>query len=187
MIGPLSCWAAYGEKPDCAGLLSFAGMPWTEDPADLEGADAAIVGAPTDDLVPDRPGARFGPRAMIRAARCPPGPHLETGVDAFAELRVVDFGDAPVLQADPVRSHEAIEATVGRVAMRRGGPGLTRRGGSVSSRDTDPPRPGLGGPDRPDRPASPGGDDSARMPGRKSVVIHSTSSSGGTSRFFRHQ
>jgi agmatinase len=114
MIDPLSRWAQYGEKPDYAGLLSFAGMPYTEDPAELEGADVAIVGAPTDDLVSDRPGARFGPRA-IRAASCPPGPHLETGVDAFAELRVVDFGDAPVLPADPARTHEAIEATVGQV------------------------------------------------------------------------
>jgi agmatinase len=67
-----------------------------------------------DELVSDRPGTRFGPRA-IRAASCPPGPHLEAKVDAFAELRVVDFGDAPVVPADPVRSHAAIEALVGQV------------------------------------------------------------------------
>lgn len=114
MIDPLARWAQYGEKPDFAGLLSFSGMPYTEDPAELAGADVAIVGAPTDDLVSDRPGARFGPRA-IRAASCPPGPHLEAGIDAFAELKVVDFGDAPVLPADPARSHEAIRATVAQV------------------------------------------------------------------------
>ena len=56
----------------------------------------AIVGAPMDELVSDRPGTRFAPRA-IRAASCPPGPNLETAVDAFAELRVVDYGDAPIL------------------------------------------------------------------------------------------
>ena len=89
-------------------------MPYTQDPAELEGVDVAIVGAPTDDLVSDRPGARFGPRG-IRAASCPPGPHLEAGVDGFAELRVVDFGDAPVLPADAARTHEAIESTVGEV------------------------------------------------------------------------
>jgi agmatinase len=72
------------------------------------------VGAPFDDLVSDRPGARFAPRA-IRAASCPPGPHLEAKVDAFAQLRVVDFGDAPVVPADPVESHRAIEETVGQV------------------------------------------------------------------------
>jgi agmatinase len=89
-------------------------MPYTEDPAELAGVDVAIVGAPTDDLVSDRPGARFGPRA-IRAASCPPGPHLEAKVDGFDALRVVDFGDAPVLPADPAASHAAIERTVGQV------------------------------------------------------------------------
>jgi agmatinase len=114
VIDPLQRWREYGEKPDFAGLPSFAGMPYTENPAELAGADVAIVGAPTDDLVSDRPGARFGPRA-IRAASCPPGRHLEAGVDGFAELRVLDYGDAPVLPADPAASHAAIERTVGEV------------------------------------------------------------------------
>jgi len=114
MIDPLERWLQYGEKPDYAGLLTFSGMPYTQDPAELAGFDVAVIGAPTDDLVSDRPGTRFGPRA-IRAASCPPGPHLEAGIDAFSELRVVDFGDAAVLPADAVRTHEAIEALVGQV------------------------------------------------------------------------
>jgi agmatinase len=114
VIDPLERWRQFGEKPDYAGLLTFGSLPYTQDPAELEGLDVVIVGAPTDDLVSDRPGARFGPRA-IRAASCPWGPHLEAGVDAMAELRMVDYGDAPVLPADPARSHEAIERTVGEV------------------------------------------------------------------------
>ncbi len=114
VIDPLQRWREYGEKPDFAGLLSFGGAPYTEDPAELAGADVAIVGAPTDELVSDRPGARFGPRA-IRAASCPPGPHLEAKVDAFEELRLVDYGDAPVVPADASASHAAIERTVGEV------------------------------------------------------------------------
>jgi agmatinase len=114
MIDPLERWAQYGEKPDYAGFLTYGGAVCTQDPAELAGFDVAIVGAPTDDLVSDRPGTRFAPRA-IRAASCPPGPHLEAGVDAFAALRIVDYGDAPVLPADPLRSHAAIEATVGQV------------------------------------------------------------------------
>jgi agmatinase len=114
VIDPLDRWAQYGEKPDYAGLLTFGGTVFTEDPAELEGFDVAIVGAPMDDLVSDRPGARLAPRA-IRGASSPPGPHLEVGVDAFAELRIVDFGDAPVIPADPHTSHAAIEATVGQV------------------------------------------------------------------------
>jgi agmatinase len=116
VIDPLERWRRLGlpDKPDYAGLLTFGGAPYTQDAAELEGVDVAIVGAPTDDLVSDRPGTRFAPRA-IRAASCPPGPHLEAGVDAFAELRIVDFGDAAVVPADPERTHAAIEALVGEV------------------------------------------------------------------------
>jgi agmatinase len=114
VIDPLERWRRYGEKPDFAGPLSYGGAPLTQDAALLAGFDVAIVGAPTDDLVSDRPGARFGPRA-IRAASCPPGRHLESGVDAFTELRIVDYGDAPVLPADAARTHAAIEQTVGEV------------------------------------------------------------------------
>ncbi|HWD74834.1 MAG TPA: agmatinase [Solirubrobacteraceae bacterium] len=115
MIDPRARWSHVGEKPDYAGLLTFCGLPYTEDPDELAGADAVIVGAPMDDLVSDHPGTRHGPRA-IRAASAIPGPHLEAGVDPFERLRVVDFGDAPVLPADPARSHSAIEDLVGAVA-----------------------------------------------------------------------
>jgi agmatinase len=114
VIDPNERWREVGHKPDYAGLLTFGGLPYTEDPAELEGVDVAVLGAPTDDLVSDRPGTRFGPRA-IRAASCPPGPHLEARVDAFAELTMVDFGDAAVVPADAARTHAAIERTVAQV------------------------------------------------------------------------
>jgi agmatinase len=114
MIDPLARWAEHGEKPDFAGLLTFAGQRYTEDPSELAGVDVAIVGAPTDDLVSDRPGARFAPRA-IRAASAPPGRHLVAGIDAFEALRVIDYGDAAVLPADAAASHAAITQTVRQV------------------------------------------------------------------------
>ncbi len=114
MIDPLTRWAEYGEKPDFTGLLSFAGQRYSEDPGDLAGVDVAIVGAATDDLVSDRPGTRFAPRA-IRAAGCPPGRHLDAAIDAFATLSVLDYGDAPVVPGDPTATHAAIERTVGEV------------------------------------------------------------------------
>jgi agmatinase len=113
MIDPQARWSQYG-KPDYAGLLTFGGVAYTEDAAELAGFDVAVVGAPMDDLVSDRPGTRLAPRA-IRGASSVAGPHLEVGVDAFADLRIVDFGDAPVIPADPRASHAAIEATVGEV------------------------------------------------------------------------
>src|SRR6476646_1487898 len=111
MIDPQRRWRPLDDKPDYAGFLSFGRALLAQEPEHLAGVDVAIIGAPTDDLVSDRPGARFAPRA-IRAASCPPGPHLEAGVDAFERLRIVDFGDAPVVPAQPARSHEAIERTV---------------------------------------------------------------------------
>jgi agmatinase len=111
VIDPKARWARSG-KPDYAGLLTYAAMPYTEAPEHLAGADVAIIGAPVDDLVSDRPGTRFGPRA-IRAASWGSGAHLEAKIDPLRELHVLDFGDAPVVPADPIRSHEAIEETVG--------------------------------------------------------------------------
>ena len=114
MIDPQRRWKPHGYKPEYAGLATFGGLPYTEDPAELAGVDVAIVGAPMDDLVTDRPGTRLGPRA-IRAVGLEQGPHLEAGIDAFETLRVVDYGDAPVTPADPAASHAAIERTVGEV------------------------------------------------------------------------
>ena len=114
MIDPLDRWSEHGYKPDYAGLLTWSAVPYTEDPAELAGVDVAIVGAPTDDLVSERPGARYGPRA-IRAASTVAGPHPETGTDPLERLSVVDFGDAAVVPGDPVATHAAIERLVGAV------------------------------------------------------------------------
>ena len=114
VLDPLKRWRPLPDKPDYAGVLSFAGRRLVDDPAELDGVDVAMLGAPTDDLVSDRPGTRYGPRA-IRAASCPPGPHLEAGIDAFVALRVVDYGDAAVVPADPVATHAAIERLVTEV------------------------------------------------------------------------
>jgi agmatinase len=102
-------------KASWAGLLTFADLPYTEDPAELEGVDVAVVGAPTDELVTNVPGTRYGPRA-IRAANTTAAYHLEARLDWDEALRVVDYGDAPVVPTDAAASHAAIEATVGEVA-----------------------------------------------------------------------
>jgi agmatinase len=111
LIDPNQRWKDVGHKPGYAGLLTFAGQSYTEEADELAGVDVAILGAPMDDLVSERPGARFGPRA-IRAAGCPPGPNAEAGVDGLRRLRVVDFGDAPCVPGDPGRSLAALEDLV---------------------------------------------------------------------------
>jgi agmatinase len=112
-IDPQARWAETG-KPAYAGLVTFGGLPYTERADELAEVDVAILGAPFDELVSDRPGTRLGPRA-IRAASGWSGPHLDLGVDPAAVLRVVDFGDAPVVPADVTASHAAIERTVTEV------------------------------------------------------------------------
>jgi len=112
-IDPEARWPETG-RPEYAGLLSFADVPYTESAEDLAGVDVAIVGAPMDELTSGRPGARFGPRA-IRAAGGGLGRHLDAGIEPLEVLSVVDFGDAPVVPADPAASHVAIERTVGEV------------------------------------------------------------------------
>src|SRR5207253_5968743 len=68
VIDPLERWRALGlpDKPDYARLLTFGGMPYTQDAAELRGAHVAIVGAPLGGLVSDRPGPR---RAAARPGR----------------------------------------------------------------------------------------------------------------------
>jgi agmatinase len=114
MIDPYDRWAEPGRKPPYAGLPSFAAIPWSEDPADLEGVDAAVVGAPFDWLASDRVGSRDGPRA-IRIASRPLGPEVGTGVDPQERLRLLDFGDAPVVPFEAEASRAAISSTVGQV------------------------------------------------------------------------
>src|SRR5207248_7762562 len=85
-----------GDEPAYAGAgATFSKLPLALTPEQLEGADVAIVGAPTDDAVTYRPGARFGPKA-IRLADVgggPHRPHMDLGVNAFDVLTVVDYGD----------------------------------------------------------------------------------------------
>ncbi len=113
-IDPAGRWSEPGRKPPYAGLASFAELPWSEDAADLEGVDVAVVGAPFDWLASDRPGSRDGPRA-IRVASRPLGPEVGTGVDASERLRLLDYGDAPVVPFEVEASRAAIETTVGEI------------------------------------------------------------------------
>jgi agmatinase len=111
------------DLPAYVGPTTFSNLPWVTDPAELEaqGIDVAIVGAPFDDMVTHRPGARFGPRA-IREAQNSSGSlnSLQLDVRPFDELRVVDAGDANIVPARFDRGHAMIYRKVLEVA--RAGP-----------------------------------------------------------------
>jgi len=108
--------------PAYVGLQTFQKLALVTDAAALADRrpDVAIVGAPFDDAVSHRPGARFGPRA-IRQASYHAGAlnSLQLGIEPFAWLDVVDAGDAPVVPMDIDRGHAVIRRKVHEVA--RGG------------------------------------------------------------------
>jgi agmatinase len=106
------------DLPSYVGLGSFQKVAWADDAAIAERRpDVAIVGAPFDDAVSHRPGARFGPRA-IRAATYHSGSlnSLQLDIQPLEWLDVVDAGDAPIVPANADRSHEVIRRKVLAVA-----------------------------------------------------------------------
>ena len=81
--------------------------------------DVAIVGAPWDEGVTYRPGARFAPRSVRTASYQAAEWHLELEVAPLEVLRVIDYGDALCLPGLAEASHAAIRERVGEVAQRR--------------------------------------------------------------------
>ena len=115
---PFETFSDY-ELPTYVGPTTFMNLPWITDPAELRrlGVDVAIIGAPFDDAVSHRPGARFGPRA-IREAQYTSGSinSLQLGVEPFEILKVVDAGDANIVPAWIERAHAMIYRKVLEVA-----------------------------------------------------------------------
>ena len=106
-------------EPSYGGIATFSKLPLVLDPAELAGVDVAILGAPFDETVSNRPGSRYGPRA-IRAADDSTGvpptrPHMWLGVDPFTELRVVDYGDAETVPGNAAESHAQVRRRVGEI------------------------------------------------------------------------
>jgi len=107
------------DLPPYVGAASFMKLPWVTDAAELRArnADVAIIGAPFDDAVSHRSGARFGPRA-IRQAQYTSGSinSLQVDVEPFEVLDVVDAGDANIIPAWIERAHALIYRKVREVA-----------------------------------------------------------------------
>jgi agmatinase len=98
------------EVPNYVGPVSFCKRPYIDDPATLmmRAPDVAIVGAPFDDAVSYRPGARFGPRAIRQATNNQGGYSLQLEIAPFEVLDVVDAGDANIVPAALERGHAMV-------------------------------------------------------------------------------
>src|SRR5215469_12512285 len=74
-----------------AGVPTFLDLPFKDSLADL---DIAVIGVPMDLGVTNRPGARFGPRAVRTIERIGPYHHA-LKVAPSVSCRVADVGDVP--------------------------------------------------------------------------------------------
>ena len=107
------------DLPTYVGPTSFMKLPWISDPVELarRRPDVAIIGAPFDDAVSHRSGARFGPRAIREAQYTSGSIHsLQLGVEPFEILDVVDAGDANIVPGWIDRAHALIYRKIRDVA-----------------------------------------------------------------------
>jgi len=107
-------------EPPFAGIPTFLKLPHITTPEALkaEQPDVVILGAPFDMGTTNRPGARYGPRAIRAASNLGRTiHHLATGVQPLRHLRVFDYGDAAVGPSSIERSHDAIREKVREVAQ----------------------------------------------------------------------
>lgn len=107
----------FGESIEAnyAGAVSFLRRSYARS---AEGADVAVWGVPLDTSVSNRPGTRFGPRAIREASTIMCGdPAYPFTFDIFGELAVVDTGDCSLDYGRVDQMPAAIEAqAAGRIA-----------------------------------------------------------------------
>jgi agmatinase len=96
--------------PSFAGAQSFMRRKFSRD---LDGVDVAVTGIPLDTATSNRPGARFGPRALRMAsssmAWARPWPWQ---IDPLESLSIVDYGDCQFDYGDPASIPAFIEEHV---------------------------------------------------------------------------
>ncbi len=112
-------------EPTFAGAVSFMRRKYTRD---LNNVDLVVTGIPLDTATTNRPGARFGPRA-VRAASTIMAWERPYGMefDPFDKLAVVDYGDCYFDFGRPESVPDEIEAHVASIIDE--GPGLLSIGG----------------------------------------------------------
>jgi agmatinase len=89
-----------------AGAMSFLRRKYTRN---LAGVDIAVSGIPFDGAVTNRPGCRFGPRAIRGAStELASLKAFPFGFDIFETLAVIDYGDCALDPHDPASIPETI-------------------------------------------------------------------------------
>jgi agmatinase len=106
---------AMAHGTDFLGELSFGRRRYSRD---LDGVDIAVVGIPFDSGTANRPGARFGPRAIREQASlvgCYPWGIYPWEFNVFDRSEVVDYSDIAFVAGYPDRMVDAVRHSVGRI------------------------------------------------------------------------
>ncbi|MBR9649922.1 agmatinase [Thalassovita aquimarina] len=91
-----------------AGATSFLRRRYSKD---LTGVDLAVTGVPFDQAVTNRPGTRFGPRAIREASTLQPyDPPYGWGYDPLSAFSIVDYGDLAFDYAKTSEFPETLES-----------------------------------------------------------------------------
>ena len=100
---------------DYAGELSFGRRRYTRE---LAGVDIAVVGIPFDAGTVNRPGARFGPRAIREQTSlvgCYPWAIYPWDFNAFERCEVIDYSDIAAVAGYPDRMVEAVRSEMSTI------------------------------------------------------------------------
>jgi agmatinase len=114
MAGELD-FTTLSERVPYLGITSFWRAPYSRD---LASADAAVYGVPLDADIVNRPGARYGPRA-IREQSCYIGAFKSFWPYNYAfrdRFRLIDYGDIGFFPGDIDQALEETTKTVARMA-----------------------------------------------------------------------
>ena len=99
--------------PTYAGALSFMRRKYTKN---LKDVDAVVWGIPFDAAVSNRPGTRFGPRAIREASAIfDNDPQYPFHRDLFADFAVIDYGDCLFDYGDHAKIPGAIEKEAAKI------------------------------------------------------------------------
>ena len=92
------------------GATSFLRRKYTKD---LKGVDLCVTGIPFDQAVTNRPGTRFGPRAIREASTLQPyDPPYGWGFDPLSDFAIADYGDLAFDYANVAATPAAIQAHI---------------------------------------------------------------------------
>ena len=94
-----------------SGAASFMRRLYSKD---VSGADLVVTGVPFDQAVTNRPGTRFGPRAIREASTLQPydPPYGWDGFDPLTEFEIIDYGDMPFDYANVAGVPALVEAHI---------------------------------------------------------------------------